>query len=81
MSSLAKLLGSSIESHPRRNLFLKWQCHIRQMSIRQMDGRPDNAIMPTLKFTKFIIQEVPHMRLEEYSKVFDNSNWIPHWHI
>ena len=52
MSSLAKLLGSSIESHPRRNLFLKWQCHIRQMSIRQMDGRPDNAIMPTLKFTQ-----------------------------
>ena len=52
MSSLEKLLGSSIESHPRRNLFLKWQCHIRQMSIRQMGGKPDSAIMPTLRLTK-----------------------------
>ena len=52
MSSLAKLLGSSIENHPKRNLFLKWQCHIRQMSIRQMDGKPDSAVMPTLRLTK-----------------------------
>ncbi len=50
MSSLAKILGSSIDNHPRRDLFLKWQCHIRQISIRQMDGMPDDAMMPTLRF-------------------------------
>ena len=48
MSSLAKIMGSSIDNHPRRTLFMKWQCQIRQMSIRQMEGKPDSAIMPSL---------------------------------
>ena len=48
MSSIAKILGSSIDNHPRRTLFMKWQCHVRQMSIRQMEGKPDEAIIPTL---------------------------------
>lgn len=29
-----------------RNMFMKWQCRVRQMAMRHGDGRPDAAIMP-----------------------------------
>lgn len=46
MSSLAASLGQSYSDHPLRLSFLKWQCHVRQLAMRENDGRPDDAIMP-----------------------------------
>ena len=39
-------LGQSISTHPLRSAFLKWQCRVRQMAMREAEGRPDDAIMP-----------------------------------
>ncbi len=46
ISSAAARLGQSASTHPLRSAFLKWQCRVRQMSMREADGRPDDAIMP-----------------------------------
>ena len=46
MSSLAATLGITPEEHPLKDAFLKWQCRVRQMSMRDNEGRPDEAIMP-----------------------------------
>ena len=46
MSSLAATLGMSGANHPLRDGFLKWQCRVRQMAMRDNAGRPDEAIMP-----------------------------------
>ncbi len=46
MSSMAAVLGNSYSSNPLKNTFLKWQCHVRQLAMRDKQGRPDDAIMP-----------------------------------
>ena len=46
MTSLAAQLGQSYSDNPLRLGFLKWQCHVRQLAMRNNDGRPDDAIMP-----------------------------------
>lgn len=46
MSSFATQLGQSYSDHPLRRAFLRWQCRVRQMSMRDNEGRPDEAIMP-----------------------------------
>ena len=48
MSSLATQLGQSFSDHPLRQAFMRWQCRVRQMSMRENDGRPDDAIMPAV---------------------------------
>ncbi|MEM6467827.1 MAG: hypothetical protein AAF679_15195 [Pseudomonadota bacterium] len=47
MSSLAAL-GLSTSDSPLRKAFLKWQCRVRQMSMRDNYGRPDDSIMPSV---------------------------------
>ncbi|MCP5037683.1 MAG: hypothetical protein GY945_08795 [Rhodobacteraceae bacterium] len=34
--------------HPLKASFLKWQCHVRQLMMRDRQGRPDDAIAPQL---------------------------------
>lgn len=46
MSSIPAALGQSYVDSPLRKGFLKWQCRVRQMAMRDADGRPDDAIMP-----------------------------------
>ncbi len=46
MSSLAATLGTSFDSHPLRRAFLKWQCRVRQLAMRDLQGRPNEAAMP-----------------------------------
>ena len=48
MSSLASALGQSYSNDPLRLAFLRWQCRVRQTSMRDADGRPDDAIMPAV---------------------------------
>jgi len=48
MRSIAAALGTSFAAHPLRTGFLKWQCRVRQMAMRDGQGRPDDAITPAL---------------------------------
>ena len=47
-ASTARLLGLSPEPSPLRDAFLRWQCRVRQMMMRDKMGRPDEAVMPAL---------------------------------
>ena len=44
--SLAAVLGRTTERHPLKTAFLKWQCRVRQIAMRDANGRPDEAITP-----------------------------------
>ena len=46
MNPLGAQLGQSYSDHPLRKAFMKWQCHVRQIAMRQKEGRPDDEIMP-----------------------------------
>ena len=46
MSTLGAALGETFSASPLRLAFLKWQCRVRQLSMRDNAGRPDDAIMP-----------------------------------
>ena len=48
MSSLAAQLGQSYSDHPLRQTFMKWQCRVRQLNMREAEGRPDDATMPAV---------------------------------
>jgi len=48
VSSTASPLGQNISSHPLRSAFMKWQCRVRQLSMRENYGRPDDAVMPVV---------------------------------
>ncbi len=47
MSALAGIPGRAM-AHPLRLAFLRWQCRVRQMAMRQGRGRPDDAVTPAL---------------------------------
>ncbi len=48
MNSLGAALGESYSISPLRMAFLRWQCRVRQMSMRDNQGRPDDGIIPAL---------------------------------
>ena len=48
MSSLGAALGKTYVASPLKTAFLKWQCRVRQIAMRDSDGRPDDAITPAL---------------------------------
>lgn len=48
MSSLGPIIGQSVSDAPLRKSFLRWQCRVRQMAMRDLDGRPDDGIMPAV---------------------------------
>jgi len=48
MSALSPTLGETFSASPLRLAFLKWQCRVRQLSMRDNHGRPDDAITPDL---------------------------------
>ena len=48
MTSIASVLGQTYERHPLRDGFLKWQCHTRQMMMRDAMGRPTDAVTPAV---------------------------------
>lgn len=48
MSALGAALGESYAVSPLRTAFLKWQCRVRQMAMRDNEGRPDDGITPAL---------------------------------
>ena len=47
--SVAAALGQTHSTdHPLKQAFLKWQCRVRQMAMRDSFGRPDAAITPAV---------------------------------
>ena len=48
MSELTAALGITPVRHPLRDAFLKWQCRVRQIAMREGLGRPDDAVTPAL---------------------------------
>ena len=46
--SIAAVLGETYERHPLKDAFLKWQCHTRQMMMRDLEGRPSDAVTPAV---------------------------------
>lgn len=48
MTSLDAILGRAPAAHPLRDAFLKWQCRVRQIAMRDAEGRPDDSIMPAV---------------------------------
>ena len=48
MNSLGATLGETLDNSPLRKAFLRWQCRVRQMAMRDNFGRPDDGIMPAV---------------------------------
>ena len=48
MSALGAAFGQTYSDAPLRKAFLKWQCRVRQLAMRDNHGRPDDAITPAL---------------------------------
>ncbi|MGI9483062.1 MAG: hypothetical protein ACR2OR_11980 [Hyphomicrobiales bacterium] len=46
MSSTAHLFGVEQSPSPLRDGFLRWQCRVRQMDMRENMGRPGDGVMP-----------------------------------
>ena len=44
----AKLLGQYTKPQPLRDAFLRWQCRVRQVMMRDEAGRPSDGIMPAV---------------------------------
>ena len=45
---LGAALGETYSTSPLRLAFLRWQCRVRQQSMRDNQGRPEDAITPDL---------------------------------
>lgn len=48
MTSLAEIFDLPQTDHPLRKSFLKWQCRVRQIAMRESDGQPDDALTPSV---------------------------------
>ena len=48
MTLLGGALGTGYSESPLRKSFMHWQCRVRQMAMRDLQGRPDDAITPDL---------------------------------
>lgn len=49
MTAMRSVLGVDlVTKHPLRDAFLKWQCRVRHMAMRDGFGRPDDGVMPAL---------------------------------
>ena len=48
MTPAAQTFEPQADPMALRNAFLKWQCLTRQISVRQNQGRPDEAVTPAV---------------------------------
>lgn len=53
-------LGIEPAPHPLRDAFLRWQCRVRQMAMRENSGRPDEAITPAV-FLRDEVEPLGHV--------------------
>ena len=48
MNSITPDFAAPQVNNPLRKGFLRWQCNVRQIAMREAQGRPNDAVMPTL---------------------------------
>jgi hypothetical protein len=48
MSDVSEMFGVDKASLALKDAFLRWQCRVRMMAMRDKQGRPDDAVMPDL---------------------------------
>ncbi len=49
MSALGEMFGvSHPTAPPLKTAFMRWQCRVRQIAMREKGGRPDDGVMPEL---------------------------------
>ena len=48
MNALSVAFGQSLSDNPLRMAFLKWQCRVRQLSMRNNAGQPDDGVTPAV---------------------------------
>lgn len=48
LGEMADWVGLPSTRNPLKDAFLRWQCRVRQIAMRERQGRPDDAIMPAL---------------------------------
>jgi hypothetical protein len=46
MSDVSEMFGVDKASLALKDAFLRWQCRVRMMAMRDKQGRPDDAVMP-----------------------------------
>jgi len=47
-TSVVELIGKLPQNNELKEQFLRWQCRVRQIAMREHLGRPDDAITPSL---------------------------------
>jgi hypothetical protein len=48
MSNVVHVVSQMPEQHELMERFLRWQCRVRQIAMREARGKPDNAVTPAL---------------------------------
>lgn len=48
MISATPITSVTSPDHPLKQVFLKWQCRVRQLMMRDNEGKPDASIMPDI---------------------------------
>jgi len=48
IGEVVQVFGKRPVDHALKEAFLRWQCRVRQMAMREREGRPDDAITPAL---------------------------------
>lgn len=82
--SIDKVNLSPAGENPMRLQFLKWQCRVRQIAMRDKDGKPDAGIMPALTLpgeTEPMGHIITVMsKIGEYSKTPELMHLVRHTH-
>ncbi|MDJ0613758.1 MAG: hypothetical protein QNJ29_08765 [Rhizobiaceae bacterium] len=45
MSGIQEVFGLDREHSPMRDSFMRWQCRVRQIAMREKQGRPDDGVI------------------------------------
>ncbi len=48
MSAATQVVGDARQDSPLRDAFMRWQCRVRQIAMRENSGQPDDAITPAV---------------------------------
>ena len=84
MNQLDHLLGTQSPPHPLRLQFMKWQCRVRQIAMRENQGKPDSAITPDVfvsdeaepmgAIITLISKSLPYSKTPEMKHMYKRTN-------
>ncbi len=83
MNQIAEMFDLPANRHPLRDKFLRWQCRVRQIAMRDNFGKPDDAIAPALRLPGeqsdmghiiTVLSKSPfHSMVPEFRQMFKNT--------